>query len=170
MLSAILSVYREHGIKGFWYGYGATFARDAPYAGLYVLYGFFLFIRIGARYHLLTAYSFYEYSKIIVPELLSFTPVSGQQPLLSSSTSAMVNSICAASSAGLATAITNPFDAIKTRVQLRPAEYRGLVPAGLRVVREEGIRGLFDGLGMRMIRKSFSAGIAWCIYEQLVRT
>ncbi|KAK9473111.1 mitochondrial carrier domain-containing protein [Dipodascopsis tothii] len=151
---AATSLWRAHGVRGFWYGFGATFVRDAPSAGLYVF--------------------FYEHAKAVVPGLLPTAALDGPangpaDGLLSSSTSAAVNSACAGLSAGLATAITNPFDTIKTRIQLQPDQYRGLLSAGVRVVREEGVRGLFDGLGMRISRKAMSACIAWCIYEELVR-
>ena len=35
---AIKSISRTEGLKGFFYGYGTTALRDAPYAGFYVLF------------------------------------------------------------------------------------------------------------------------------------
>ncbi|WVQ79740.1 hypothetical protein IAT38_001840 [Cryptococcus sp. DSM 104549] len=35
---ALASIYRTHGIKGFFQGFTATAARDAPYAGLYLVF------------------------------------------------------------------------------------------------------------------------------------
>ena len=37
------------------------------------------------------------------------------------------------------------------------------------MVREEGVRSLFDGLGLRMGRKAMSSALAWTLYEELVR-
>jgi solute carrier family 25 protein 38 len=71
--------------------------------------------------------------------------------------------------AGAATAITNPFDAVKTRIQLHPTVYRNLVGASLKMVREEGWRCLFDGLALRMARKGLSSALAWTVYEEVVR-
>ena len=38
MWNAIRSIIKEQGIRGLFAGYGATMLRDAPYAGLYVLF------------------------------------------------------------------------------------------------------------------------------------
>ena len=59
--------------------------------------------------------------------------------------------------AGMATAITNPFDAVKTRLQLMPAKYGNMLRAVRFMVNEEGIRSLFGGLGLRMARKALSS-------------
>jgi solute carrier family 25 protein 38 len=143
MLHAVKSVYSSHGLGGFFYGYGVTFARDAPYAGLYVL--------------------FYEKSKEALNGL--FPSVEKR----SVSTAAIINSSSAAFSAGLATTITGPFDTIKTRVQLDPAKYRSFWRAAKLIARHEGFLSLFDGLSLRLTRKAMSAGISWCMYEELVR-
>ena len=37
------------------------------------------------------------------------------------------------------------------------------------MVREEGVRCLFDGLGLRMGRKALSSALAWTLYEELIR-
>ncbi|ADV23602.1 solute carrier family 25, member 38 [Cryptococcus gattii Ru294] len=38
ILGALSSLYRTHGVKGFYQGFTATAARDAPYAGLYLVF------------------------------------------------------------------------------------------------------------------------------------
>lgn len=146
LIGAVKSVYQHEGVAGFFKGYGVTFARDAPYAGLYVL--------------------FYEKSKELLNSMVS--------KQLSSSTketrnAAAINSSAAAMSAGLATTITAPFDTIKTRVQLDPARYKSFVHAAKLIVTEDGFLHLFDGLSLRLTRKAFSAGISWCIYEELIK-
>lgn len=79
-----------------------------------------------------------------------------------------VNFVSGALAAGLATAITNPFDAIKTRIQLRPDKYRNMFHALRLVLKEDGGRGLFRGLALRMGRKAISSALAWTVYEELV--
>ncbi|KAK9245106.1 mitochondrial carrier domain-containing protein [Lipomyces tetrasporus] len=152
---AILSA---HGVRGFYYGFGATFVRDAPYAGIYVW--------------------LYEYMKSTLPAFLLGTPFAGRvttqdctSQVLSSPVSVAVNSICAGIAATTAVTVTNPFDAVKTRMQLFPDRYGTKMWAAFAaVLREEnGIRGLFDGLGLRVVRKGLSSGIAWCLYEELIR-
>ena len=71
--------------------------------------------------------------------------------------------------AALATAVTNPFDAVKTRLQLMPGKYANMVRASRRMVKEEGLRSLFDGLALRAARKALSSALAWTVYEELLR-
>ncbi|KAL9029803.1 MAG: hypothetical protein Q9196_002003 [Gyalolechia fulgens] len=142
--SAIL---KHEGIKGFFSGFGATAIRDAPYAGLYVV--------------------FYEQSKRRLSQLKDVT--SSGFGDMKSTASVPINFVSGVLAAGLATAITNPFDAIKTRLQLMPGKYANMVQASRQMVREEGFRSLFDGLGLRMGRKAISSALAWTLYEELVR-
>lgn len=151
LTSATRDIYHTTGLKGFFAGFGATAVRDAPYAGLYVL--------------------FYEQSKRRLSALntkIESTDSSSSQKL-SSSTSAGINFLSGVAAAGLGTTITNPFDAIKTRIQLMPSTYTNLIQAGKKMLREEGVRSLFDGLGIRIARKAVSSALAWTVYEELIR-
>lgn len=139
---AVRAVWRESGVRGFFAGYGATFARDAPYAGLYVL--------------------FYEKGKEALNKLW---PAQGR----STTGGAVINSAAALSAAVLASTVTAPFDTVKTRVQLEPARYRNFAHGARLVLADEGFLRLFNGLSLRLTRKAFSACISWCIYEELVR-
>lgn len=152
MWGAGTAILKGEGIKGFFSGFGVTAVRDAPYAGLYVL--------------------FYEQSKRRLSQLREVTSLA--TPLespkgMQSSASVSVNFLSGVLAAGFATAFTNPFDAVKTRLQLMPGEYGNMFIAGQRMIREDGIRSLFDGLGLRMGRKALSSALAWTIYEELVR-
>ena len=149
---AATAIYMGEGIKGFFSGFGATAIRDAPYAGLYVL--------------------FYEQSKRHLDQLQKGRSVTGIQDAehsMKSSTSLSINFISGVLAAGFATAITNPFDAVKTRLQLMPGKYGNMVIAGRRMIKEDGFRSLFDGLGLRMGRKAISSALAWTLYEELIR-
>ena len=152
LTGATRDIYRTTGLKGFFAGFGATAVRDAPYAGLYVL--------------------FYEQSKrrlsALATKIESADDASSSQKL-SSSTSAGINFLSGVAAAGLGTTITNPFDAIKTRIQLMPNTYTNLVQAGKKMLHEEGVRSLFDGLGIRIVRKAVSSALAWTVYEELIR-
>lgn len=143
-------ILKTEGVRGFFSGFGATAIRDAPYAGLYVL--------------------FYEQSKKQLSYLAQRVPISDELPVsMKGSTSASINFGSGILAAGLATAFTNPFDAIKTRIQLQPQKYLNLFHAGRKMVREDGFRSLFDGLGLRMGRKALSSALAWTLYEELIR-
>ncbi|KAF2656557.1 putative solute carrier family 25 member 38 [Lophiostoma macrostomum CBS 122681] len=154
LFSACKDIVRTEGLRGFFAGFGATAVRDAPYAGLYVL--------------------FYEQSKRRLSELATrieetTTPTIETSMRLSSSTSAGINFLSGVAAAGLGTTFTNPFDAIKTRLQLMPAKYGNMVKAAKLMLREDGTRAFFDGLGIRIARKAASSALAWTVYEELIR-
>jgi solute carrier family 25, member 38 len=140
LLGASRDILAQEGLRGFFAGLGATAARDAPYAGLYVV--------------------FYEGSK----KRLSGTAGKDTGGVVAAS----VNFASGVFAAGLATSITNPFDAVKTRLQLLPAKYGNMVHATKLMIKEDGIRSLFDGLGLRIGRKALSSALAWTVYEELI--
>jgi len=150
IIGAGRDILRTEGMKGFFSGFGATAIRDAPYAGLYVL--------------------FYEELKERLSLVVQRVPISGKTDAgMKASTSASINFGSGVIAAGLATAITNPFDSIKTRIQLRPKDYRNMLQAGRKMIGEDGVKSLFDGLGLRMGRKAMSSALAWTLYEELIR-
>ncbi|KAL7273866.1 hypothetical protein RUND412_003248 [Rhizina undulata] len=153
ILSASKDIYKTEGIRGFFSGWGATAIRDAPYAGLYVL--------------------LYEHSKKSLSKIYAVkNGAKGGE--MDYSTAAAINTISGAGAGALATAITNPFDALKTRIQVAPEKYRNLWHAASMVVMEDAAgrwkgRALFDGLGLRMARKAVSSAVVWGLYEGMVR-
>lgn len=150
MGEATSHIYKSEGLKGFFNGSGATILRDAPYAGLYVL--------------------LYEQSKQQLPKVLPSTLIAyDERGMFTTYTSTIVNSIGAFLSASLATTITSPFDTIKTRMQLDPSRFSGFLKTFYLILKDEKPRNLFDGLSLRLTRKALSAGIAWGIYEELIK-
>lgn len=146
--SAARSIYAQEGLKGFFSGFGATAVRDAPYAGLYVL--------------------FYEICKKDLNMFFSGRATRQGAQGQSSATSATINASSGVMAAGLATALTNPFDAVKTRLQLMPKKYGNMVKATRLMLKEDGLKSFFDGLALRMGRKALSSALAWTVYEDLV--
>lgn len=156
--SASKDIFLTEGLRGFFSGFGATAIRDAPYAGLYVLF----YEQLKKRLSISQA----------VPTIPN--PGGGGGELettigMPGSTSAIINFGSGILAAGLATTFTNPFDAIKTRIQLQPKKYLNIVYAAKLMVRNEGLKSLFDGLGLRMGRKAVSSALAWTVYEELIR-
>lgn len=156
LASAARDIAKTEGFRGFFAGFGATAVRDAPYAGLYVL--------------------FYEQSKARLYALTSGLATGkdtglGIQQLapVSITASASINFVSGMVAAVSATAVTNPFDAIKTRLQIMPKKYRNMIGAAKTMLKEEGFRSMFDGLGLRMGRKAISSALAWTVYEELIR-
>jgi solute carrier family 25, member 38 len=140
IFGASRDILAKEGLRGFFSGFGATAVRDAPYAGLYVV--------------------FYEASK---RRLNQFARKDSGGMLAAS-----VNFASGVFAAGLATSITNPFDAVKTRLQLMPAKYGNMVKATKLMLKEDGVGSLFDGLGLRIGRKALSSALAWTVYEELI--
>lgn len=152
MWGAATAIMKSEGIKGFFTGVGVTALRDAPYAGLYILF----YEQAKRRFSQL---------RDVAPTVDSLVPQSG----MTSSKSLSINFLSGVLAAGFATAITNPFDAVKTRLQLMPGRYGNMITAAQRMVKEDGIRSLFDGLGLRIGRKAISSALAWALYEELIR-
>ncbi|KAI0839011.1 solute carrier family 25 member 38 [Hypoxylon sp. FL0890] len=149
---AAKDIYKTERISGFFAGYGATAIRDAPYAGLYVLF-YEQFKKRLSSWH--------------IPSSSIPHTQSGQG--MGSSMSATINFTSGALAGATCSFISNPFDAVKTRIQLQPREYRNMVQACRMMVTEEGIRSLYDGLALRMTRKAMSSALAWMVYEELIR-
>ncbi|KAF4494332.1 solute carrier family 25 member 38 [Fusarium agapanthi] len=150
IMSAANDIRRTQGWRGFFSGFGATAFRDAPYAGMYVL--------------------FYEMLKSRLGSLASKPVASGEGPTRMQATLASSVNFTSAMFAGAACSIvSNPFDAVKTRIQLQPLEYRNIWHAWYKMVAHEGIRSLWDGLALRMGRKAMSSALAWTVYEELIR-
>jgi hypothetical protein len=182
LIGAARDIFQVNGIRGFFSGYGATAIRDAPYAGLYVLFYEQLKKRLAAlaltqaqerEAALLNTQITAQLNTIPQNGLISTNPLTSPVVTLSSSPSASksasINFLSGVIAAGLATAATNPFDSVKTRMQIFPSEYRYLVPAVRKMIAKDGWRSLFDGLGLRVARKGASSALAWTIYEDLIR-
>uniref|UniRef100_A0A0L0NN98 Mitochondrial glycine transporter n=1 Tax=Candidozyma auris TaxID=498019 RepID=A0A0L0NN98_CANAR len=154
MYEGFEGIYNEGGgpkgsFKNFFKGTAATLARDCPYAGLYVL--------------------FYEsFKNDVIPSLL----VPFRRSIHDNYLASVTNSLSAVLAASVATTITAPFDAIKTRLQLIVSVGRPptIWTATKQIILEPGgVKNLFNGLSLRLGRKGLSAGISWCIYEELLK-
>jgi solute carrier family 25, member 38 len=145
---AARDIFRTSGLRGFLAGYGATAARDVPHAGLYIL--------------------FYEQFK---KHLSALYKGDGQKDstTMKSSLAATINFASGALGSATCSILTNPFDAVKTRIQLQPQAYTNMFQAATRMVTEEGVRSLYDGLALRLTRKALSSALAWMLYEELIR-
>lgn len=146
MASAAKDIVAKEGPRGFFAGFGATAVRDAPYAGLYVL--------------------IYEQAKVRLGALSSTV---GEPVTRTMSSSASINFVSGVVAAMAATTMTNPFDAIKTRLQIAPARYRNMLQTAKMMLRDEGIQSMFSGLTLRIGRKALSSALTWTVYEELIR-
>ncbi|KAI7116520.1 hypothetical protein KC324_g19002, partial [Hortaea werneckii] len=139
-------IWAKEGFRGFFAGFGATAVRDAPYAGLYVL--------------------IYEQAKARLASLAQKRSASSESTASGSATINFTSGVVAAISA---TTLTNPFDSIKTRLQIAPGKYGNMFQAARLMLQQEGIQSMFSGLSMRIGRKALSSAFTWTAYEELVR-
>ncbi|KAI3405895.2 hypothetical protein KGF56_001114 [Candida oxycetoniae] len=141
----------RHGgsLKNFFRGSTATLARDCPYAGLYVLS--------------------YELFKNDILPIFILRNFSQDHHLLNHHYASIINTTAAILAATTSTTITAPFDAIKTRLQLTNGNSMWKTFQTL-MQEEGGFKNLFRGLSLRLSRKCVSAGISWCIYEELIKS
>ncbi|KAI8075156.1 mitochondrial carrier domain-containing protein [Gongronella butleri] len=135
------SIVKQDGIRGLFAGYGATFIRDAPFAGIYLF--------------------FYENCK----QASKLWAEHHQYHVAN----ALINLGSGVTAGVTATIITHPFDMLKTRMQLKPTIYKNVLQSARKVLAEEGLMGFFDGISVRLIRKPLNSAIAWTIYEEVVR-
>lgn len=154
LAGAARDIVRTEGMRGFFKGFGATALRDAPYAGLYVV--------------------FYEGLKSHLSRLVEGPPNGGgggggADNDMATSTAAAVNFASGLTAATLCTVVSNPFDAVKTRIQLQPTVYHNMYRTAIKMVADEGLRSLWSGLTLRLTRKALSSAVAWTLYEELIK-
>ncbi|OBZ71890.1 Solute carrier family 25 member 38 [Grifola frondosa] len=77
-----------------------------------------------------------------------------------------IHGVSAAFAGALATLATQPFDVIKTKMQVRTEDkYHGVLKTILTVCGQGRLSGFFDGATLRMSRKVLSSAIGWVVYE-----
>lgn len=93
---------------------------------------------------------------------------------------AVESGLCAAGSGSIAAGITTPMDVLKTRVMLQSSSpepnqsksqyektHKSMLQIGKQVFKEEGVRGLFKGLGLRVIWTSMGLSLYLGSYEAM---
>lgn len=168
--SAARDIYAHEGARGFFSGFGATAMRDAPYAGLYVLFYEQSKKRLSRWYHGGGGNaSNNDDGRDGTREGPGGAAGAATTRRMGVSTAATINFSSGVIAGAACSAVSNPFDAVKTRIQLQPGVYRNMFHAAHRMVTSEGVRSLLDGLALRMGRKAISSALAWTVYEELVR-
>ncbi|KAJ9457456.1 Mitochondrial substrate carrier family protein ucpB [Diplonema papillatum] len=73
--------------------------------------------------------------------------------------------VLAGSSACCGASVTNPIDVVKIRMQVQKAKYPGMLSGMRTIAAEEGLRGLYKGLGASLCREMSYSGIRFGAYE-----
>ncbi|PVU98198.1 hypothetical protein BB561_000066 [Smittium simulii] len=124
-------------IKSFFDGTVSTVMRDAPYAGLY--------------------FAIYESVKKYERKIAILHDFSLPETAITAS-SGMIAGL-------IASYITQPFDMVKTRMQIKPNIYSGFFYTFKKIYKDEGSYGFFKGISLRVLRKGIQASVALSFYE-----
>ncbi len=102
MSQAFSQIYSREGVRGLCCGLAPTLMRDAPFSGLYLM--------------------FYTQLKAGVGDVVGV--VGANADAAAAAFGGAVNFSCGVGAGFLASLVTHPADVVKTRMQLRPKEFR----------------------------------------------
>jgi len=144
MTEAIASIYRTGGIGAFYVGYGTMVMREIPFS----------FIQ----------FPLYEKFKKLVADRQGYE------------TTAVQGAACGSLAGGIAGGTTTPLDVAKTRIMLEKVDegavrkYDGTLQTLRVIFAEEGIQGLFRGIGPRVSWITIGGFIFFGAYEGAQKT
>lgn len=67
----------------------------------------------------------------------------------------------------LASLATQPFDVLKTNVQLHNSSAAGYLSTSVAIFQRRGIRSFFAGMAPRVMRRSLMSALSWTLFESL---
>lgn len=140
VMDAVRGIWREEGSRGFYRGLSASYLGVTEGASQFMMYQK---MKSVARDHGYTITPLVSFSMAAVAKLI-------------------------------ASAATYPHEVVRTRLRDRASwadgtpKYRGLVHAFKTIAKEEGVRGLYGGLGPHLIRVVPNAALLFCIVEFMV--
>jgi len=141
--TAFRSILQDNGLKGLYKGYWAGIATYGPFVGIY--------------------FACYEQFKRIYREIYSTKHDKEMS---------FVARMCSGALSGaIASAITNPLDIVKTRLQVESSSnkdaYKNIWDALTRITREEGLRAFTKGIGARIMWIAPGTALTISAYEQI---
>lgn len=137
--SALREIVALEGPSALFHGYKATMLRDLPFSAL--------------------QFTFYEKFREAAQERAHSRKISVSMELF-----------VGAAAGGLAGVITTPLDVVKTRIQTQTtAEISGIL-GGLRgIVKQQGVLGLFSGVGPRFVWTSVQSSVMLVLYQSFLQ-
>mmetsp|Transcript_3086 Transcript_3086/g.4342 ORF Transcript_3086/g.4342 Transcript_3086/m.4342 type:complete len:337 (+) Transcript_3086:284-1294(+) len=149
---AIDKIVEKYGIRGLYRGYCCTAWREIPAFGLY--FASYDFVKEK------TFSLFCDHSELISEN--KNTSLKHDIPLT-------ISALAGGISGAFTWAVIYPFDVIKTRIQTAPLdasiEQRRITYLANQILKENGCRGLFRGLGVTLLRAFPVNGIIFPVYE-----
>ena len=144
-VDALSNIWRNETWGGLYRGLAPTLIRDVPFSGIYLV--------------------LYQKLKRFASDYFAY-----EQPSTEVLLSPHINFSIGFLAGAIATAITHPFDVIKTRIQVSKTKSPiGLVNHIKNIYRHQGTIGLNRGLFLRIVKRPLSTGIVWTVYESLKR-
>lgn len=164
MAEAFTRIYREEGIKAFYRGLGASYLGVTETAIQFSLY--------GSLKSYVTEYRIQQLQKEYSSSSHHHQPLPQDkhelQRLAYNDSAAFLTSAFAKLIAAL---LTYPHEVLRTRMreQRDPSpRYRGVFQSANLIIKEEGIRALYGGLGVHMVRTVPNAAILLMVVERVV--
>ncbi|KAM3569913.1 hypothetical protein VYU27_008004 [Nannochloropsis oceanica] len=142
VFSAFANAWNAGGITAFYQGYGGLLLRDIPFRALQL--------------------PMYERVKVWLDDHLLTDATVARLP--GSDRNAWREGLAGVISGSVSSAITTPFDVIKTRLQVDPTSYTGPWDCGVKVFQKEGIRGLYSGVVPRTLYIGPSTALFFVAY------
>jgi len=140
VLRSMVRIAQRESVAGLWKGLVPTLLRDAPFSGLYLA----SFTRL----------------KRLFASTQAIAPVPHQVQRFGAG-------VCAGAFASL---LTNPFDVVRTRMQVEGGAGGGSIKVAMGIVDKEGWKALWlRGLMPRVYKKSLAAAVSWTVYEEGVK-
>lgn len=102
--------------------------------------------------------------------LMFYTQAKNKIPrhYLEGSTGPFLHFTCGVLAGVLASLVTQPFDVVKTKMQLYPDKFTSFPQSTVMVYKKYGPAGYFKGLVPRMVRRTLMAAMAWTVYEKIM--
>ncbi|XP_013392430.1 solute carrier family 25 member 38-B-like isoform X1 [Lingula anatina] len=69
----------------------------------------------------------------------------------------------------MASLVTQPFDVVKTHLQLYPEKFKGYIVIIKHIYQHHGLVGFVRGIVPRTLRRTLMAAMAWTVYEQVMK-
>eukprot|EP00850_Spirogloea_muscicola_P022359 SM000290S10893 [mRNA] locus=s290:79130:81240:+ [translate_table: standard] len=144
MAAEAARILREEGLRAFWKGNAVTIVHRLPYSSI----------------------NFFAYEKYKA-YLINLAGVNAGEESLGVG---MGTRLLAGGGAGItAASLTYPLDLVRTRlaVQTKSLYYSGILGTLSTIVRDEGTRGLYKGMGATLLGVGPNIAINFCVYETL---
>lgn len=138
-LSAVASILRHEGPRGFYRGFATSLTGTIPARALYM--------------------AALEVTKSAVGAFAIKLGVSDP------AAAAAANAAAGLSAAVAAQVVWTPIDVVSQRLMVRDSKYNGGIDAVRKIIRSDGVRGLYRGFGMSILTYAPSNAVWWASYS-----